>query len=181
MKRMPFQPICLIVTALLTLPAQADTTRLPDGQFGRIVLISSSSLKPQAGNFYGSRQAFDGDSKTAWVEGVAGDGIGEWFEVRFEQPMKISTVYIANGYGKTGRSYQENGRVREASISTEAGSGIISLVDSNEEKAVRLPANLAGKKTRWVRLTILSVYPGSKYPDTALGEFRPDLEEHNYE
>ena len=181
MKHMPSLLTCLVATVLLSLSAQAETVRLPESQFGRIVLISSSSLKPQAGNTYGPRQAFDGENRTAWVEGVAGDGIGEWFEVRFEQPMKISTVYIANGYGKTSRSYQENGRIREASISTEAGSGIITLADSNAEKAIRLPANLAGKKTRWVRLTILSVYPGGKYPDTALGEFRPDLEEHNYE
>lgn len=166
-----FFPLCL----------HAESVRLEEGQFGRIVLTSSSSLAPQSGNTYGPRQAFDGDGRTAWIEGAVGDGVGEWFEVRFSSSMKISRVYIANGYGKTKRSYLENGRIREASIATESGSAIITLADSNEERAIRLPPGLAGKKTRWIKLTILSVYPGNKFQDTALGEFRPDLEEHNYE
>jgi len=38
---------------------------------------------------------------------------------------------------------------------------------------------MAGKKTRWAKRTIKGVYPGTKSKDTAIGEFRPDLEEHN--
>src|SRR5262245_59265608 len=36
-----------------------------------------------------ANDAFDGDHKTAWTEGVAGDGKGEWVEGDFTAPPKV--------------------------------------------------------------------------------------------
>jgi hypothetical protein len=95
--------------------------------------------------------------------------------------MKISSIYVANGYAKSDKSYSENSRIKDVEVSTENGSFAASLADMKSEIKLLLPSHLAGKKTRWVKLTIRSVYPGARFHDTALNEFRPDLEEHNYE
>ncbi len=180
------KPIFLLpVSAILILsaasPADAQTRFVEETQFGKVVVTTSSTLPPQAGNSYAPGKLMDGDTRTAWVEGAAGDGVGEWIKVTYESPMKIRRIYFANGYGKTDKSYRENGRIRDAEISTEAGSFRTTLPDKNGEQTISLPASMAGKKTRWVKLAIKSVYPGTKYEDTAFAEFRPDLEEMNYE
>jgi hypothetical protein len=176
----PLVSICCAALLLATATtASAQTTFVEETQFGKITVTTSSTLAPQAGNSYAPGKLMDGDVRTAWVEGAAGDGIGEWVKVSYDSPMKISSIYFANGYGKTAKSYSENSRIRDAEISTEAGSFSRTLPDAKEEMKIQLPPGMAGKKTRWVKITIKSVYPGTKYKDTAFAEFRPDLEEHN--
>ena len=171
----------VIMVGAVSFDAAAQTRGTLEGQFGRITVTSSSTLGSQAGNSYAPLNAIDGDGKTAWIEGAAGDGIGEWLKVSYGAPQKISSIYIANGYGKSTKSYQTNGRIREAEIATENGSFLPVLKDMNDEIKITMPSTMAGKPTRWVKITIKSVYPGTTYKDTALGEFRPDLEENNYE
>lgn len=174
-----FSIIVLSVVAVMP-DGLAQTRSSVRGQFGTITVTTSSALAPQAGNSYGAGNADDADPRTAWVEGAAGDGIGEWIQVSYDAPMPISSIYFSNGYGKNAKAYSGNSRVREGEIATENGSFLTTLADTNQETTIRLPAPLAGKKTRWVKLTIRSVFPGMTYKDTAIGEFRPDLEEHNY-
>jgi hypothetical protein len=159
----------------------AQTKSVQETQFGRITVTTSSTLAPQSGNNYSPLNAIDGNNRTAWVEGSAADGIGEWIKVSYDSPKKISSISVANGYGKSATSYSANGRVKDVEIATGNGSFVRTIPDTKEEFKVLLPPGMAGKMTRWVKLTIKSVYPGTKYKDTALGEFIPDLEEHNYE
>ena len=163
---------------LLANEAAAQTRQVEEGQFGRTTITTSSTLAPQAGNSYAPLNAYDGNNRTAWVEGAAGDGVGQWFKVSYDSPQKISSIYFANGYGKSAKSYTENSRVRDAEIATEAGSFVRTLPDAKQEMKIQLPPRMAGKSTRWVKMTIKGVYPGTKYQDAAIGEFRPDLEEH---
>lgn len=169
------------IALLFSASALAQTKFVEETQFGKVTVTTSSTLAPQAGNSYAPGKLMDGDVQTAWVEGAAGDGIGEWVKVSYESPMRISRIFFANGYGKTAKSYGENGRIKDAEISTEAGSFTRTLPDSKGETTIELPASMAGKKTRWVKLTIKSVYPGTKHKDTAFAEFRPDIEGHNFD
>ncbi|HPQ82012.1 MAG TPA: discoidin domain-containing protein [bacterium] len=172
---------CAALFTAAAYAAEAQTGFVEQTQFGKITVTTSSTLPPQAGNSYAPGKLMDGDVRTAWVEGAPGDGIGEWIRVAYESPMRINRIYFANGYGKTEKSYRENGRIKGAEISTEAGSFTKTLSDVKGEQTIELPKAMAGKKTRWIKLTIKSVYPGTKYKDTAFAEFRPDLEENNYE
>ena len=72
------------------------------------------------------------DTSTAWVEGVAGDGIGEWVivpvkprnddvaerlanrEIRYPLTVRL---FVCNGYQQSVDLYQKNNRVKEAKIS----------------------------------------------------------------
>lgn len=176
--------VIAVILAMLLLAIRettAQTRQVEEGQFGRTTITTSSTLAPQSGNSYAPLNASDGDNRTAWVEGAAGDGVGEWLKVSYDSPKKISSIYFSNGYGKSAKSYTENSRVRDAEIATEAGSFVRTLPDSREEMKIQLPPAMAGKATRWVKITIKGIYPGSKYQDTAIGEFRPDLEEHDGE
>lgn len=177
----PILVAALVIFAGIPAALDAQTRSTTEGQFGTITVTSSSTLAPQSGSSYGPGNAMDGNGGTAWVEGAADDGIGQWIKVSFDSPMKISSIYFVNGYGKSAGAFKNNNRARDVEISTQNGSYTRTVPDAKEEMKILLPPELAGKKTTWVKLTIKSVYPGAKWKDTAIGEFRPDLEEHNYE
>jgi hypothetical protein len=43
----------------------------------------------------------DNNYKTAWVEGVQGDGIGEVVKLTFEKETEVWHIQLFNGYHKT--------------------------------------------------------------------------------
>lgn len=57
--------------------------------------------------------AFDGDSRTAWCEGVNGAGIGEWVNVRVtdDNEYRVTGLTITTGYTKSDKLWMENSRV----------------------------------------------------------------------
>ncbi|MEM9997772.1 MAG: hypothetical protein AAF809_08730, partial [Bacteroidota bacterium] len=81
---------------------------------------ASSTLAPQGRNRYDASQAEDANPATAWVEGVDGPGIGERLTFVLgageDLPDDFVTsfwgVRLFNGYGKSERAWEANGRVR---------------------------------------------------------------------
>ena len=60
----------------------------------------------------------DDDPKTAWVEGVKGQGEGQWVRLRVT-PMEGATrvrLLIRNGYQKTERLFAMNSRLKEITV-----------------------------------------------------------------
>lgn len=161
--------------------AQTRSVAFENTQFGKWVVTTSSTLKPQAGNNYAPKNAVDGNDKTAWAEGVKGDGIGEAITITFESPQKIGTIYVKNGYGTTSTRWKQNNRIKKADIQMAGGMFPVFLKDTLEEQVIKIPPQIRNTKTEFVKLTIRKVYRGSKRRDTLLNEFRPDLEEYNYE
>ncbi len=167
--------LALTATAATTAIAAVCGSRGP-GQFGEIFYCASSVLAGQGGISYGPLSAASGRNK-AWVEGARGDGVGQWLTLRFEDGATFKTLWINNGYGRTSKTYRENNRVRTARITTSDGIVLdITLLDQYAKQRIRLPRVA---KAKWVRITIRSVYRGSKYRDTAIGGFWADLEELN--
>ncbi len=65
-------------------------------------IAASSELKPHHGIPYAAEDAHDLSYKTAWVEGVQGDGIGENLIYRFPPTNPhITKVIVINGYSKS--------------------------------------------------------------------------------
>ena len=62
---------------------------------------------------YGPESLFDNADNTAWVEGVDGQGVGEWIVVEFDGPRMVKEIEIKNGYMKDPALYQKNSRVKE--------------------------------------------------------------------
>jgi hypothetical protein len=118
---------------------------------------------------------FDGILESAWAESAQGDGIGEWVEI--ELTRDVVGFNVQNGFsmsftpveGKTIDTYfGKNNRVRALEISSRNSgfSQTVNLEDSNEHLQyfpVALPRGI-------YRFTIRSIYKGSKWSDTCLGE-----------
>ena len=129
---------------------------------------ASSTLPPSRVAAYDPGRVTDGSWSTVWVEGAAGDGVGEWIEIGLGRSVTVSKLGVVNGYGK-GVRYLENGRVRDAVLEFSDGSTQgIHLADNNEMQYF----DLRPVSTSTMRLTIRSVYPGTRWDDTAVGELR---------
>lgn len=155
--------------------------------------IYVSSTLPDEGRFtYSVSQMFDNNLDTAWVEGSKGFGIGDSIELLFEE-RRHRVIGIINGYTQSKETYYNNTRLKK--IKVEALD-----IESNEElqkdKSVieeiyefedipyeQLSKDLYYKNVqfigdldigiacrRYVRITILEVYKGKKYEDTAISE-----------
>lgn len=117
----------LIFMFYLSLYAQNEMSII-DRYFDEIVsskfekVLASSFLieKGMPKDYYAPKKAFDGNVNTAWVEGVEGDGIGEYivFPInilgsRYDQkPPKIN-LKIVNGYAKIEKLFSINNRVKK--------------------------------------------------------------------
>lgn len=130
---------------------------------------ASSVLAPQYGNTYGPVNLADADLKTAWVEGKSGHGEGESVVVDLKGAREVIAVQVMNGYHKNEDLFRKNSRVREAEIRFSDGTAETArLADAPGVQTI----DVAARKADWVRFTIRSVYPGTKYADTAVTELR---------
>ena len=111
----------------------------------------------------------DGDTTTAWVEGVDGNnGEGESITFTFGDLYTVSDIKIWNGYQKSEDLYYKNARPAELELEFSDGSTErISLQDTSsgfQEFA------LERHVTSYVKIKIISTYEGSKYEDTVISE-----------
>jgi len=137
----------------------------------RLQFCASSVLDPQYGNRYGPGNLFDGNLSTAWVEGVSGNGAGQKVLITFDRPRRLSGIEFVNGYAKNRDIYTKNARVRGATLRLSDGSSQrIDLPDDMRSNRLSFASPL---EVTWLEFEIGSVFPGSKYADTAVSEFVP--------
>ncbi len=104
---------------------------------------------------------------TAWVEGAAGAGIGEWIAFTF-RPTSIQTIEIYPGFGKTPEGFKAYARVKRATLIFSDGTrAAVELFDEMRWQTVRLSASV---KTSSLRLIIEEIYTGAQNEDTAIAE-----------
>ena len=141
---------------------------------GQIDSVTASSA---LGEKYAAEKAHDFSIVTAWVEGVEGNGEGEYIKYAFPGTCpRITTVLIHNGYVKNWDVWRDNGRVKKLLMYyNDKPYVILHLQDTanlqsfdvgilgHEERSDASPA--------WsIKFEILEVYPGEKYEDTAITE-----------
>ena len=139
---------------------------------GDTTLCASSVLAPAQGNTYGPRNLTDGADKTAWVEGSAGQGVGEFVVLEFDQARAVRGLTIRNGYDKSPDIFAKNSRVKNIELRFSSGDSIeTTLKDQPGPQHLALNQPITAK---WVEIIIRSVYPGTKYSDTAINEIDVD-------
>lgn len=69
---------------------------------------ASSTLQSKQPGRYSVKNVFDGDSTTAWVEGVEGDGRGESITVEFLENVTVKGFLLFPGYTKSLKTLIEN-------------------------------------------------------------------------
>ncbi|WP_162651625.1 hypothetical protein [Lentilitoribacter sp. Alg239-R112] len=136
----------------------------------------SSQLPTQKEYAYGPDQLI---LEGAWCEGEEGQGIGVGIEMSFEAksnaggPPEFDKLLIANGYGKSTKTFMENSRVKQVEIKTDTGKfWVRTLKDETGIQHVSLGESI---RPNGIVVTILDVYPGQKYEDTCLSFLAPEL------
>jgi len=145
-------------------------------------VTASSYLKSQAKNSYIPQNAHDLSYKTAWVEGVAGYGIGENLVYHFEpESPRINKIIIVNGYVKSKSAWTNNSRVKQLKMYVnDKPYAILNLNDiiakqsfsvepiGNED---RQDVDKLKLKPEWtIKFEILDVYKGAKFDDVVISE-----------
>ena len=156
--------------------------------------FSVSSTLPGEGRVSFAKDAMlDRDVRTAWVEGAKGPGIGE--AITFEpKEAYITEIAMLNGYLVNERTYYANARIKKLRLDIEFKPEEQS--DEPDRKPERHEITLPDRAYKsfkprypfssvdWVLqhphgdgfikkvvLTILEVYPGREFEDTAMTEF----------
>lgn len=138
--------------------------------FGSFTLCASSVLASQSGNSYGAGNVLDGNPSTAWVEGVAGSGRGEYLTFRFDEPTTVQQIYITNGYTKSSKSFWNNARVAQLRLTASNGANqTVYLDDHADWQGITTDAL---KNVSWLQLRVADTYRGAKWEDTAISEIR---------
>ena len=149
---------------------------------------ASSELTESSGLVHNASRVGDRNYTTAWCEGVADDGIGQWVELR--SPCNSETfrvIGVVPGYQKTSDTFFKNNRVRLAAFSVSIAtsgasavpvwSGTVEFSDAEQIQWFEFPAvECRDNSEAVVRLQVQSVYPGSKYRDTCVSEIQVAFE-----
>ena len=133
---------------------------------------ASSHLPTDRWGQYQSWMATDGALGTAWAEGVAGSGVGEWIELRFPRTVEVHAIGIDVGYDKNADVFFKNNRIKRVTLVFSSGERIdLGFADKQGMQTVVL-ARAPGPsiQTTFVRVVIAEVFPGWKYNDTCLAE-----------
>ncbi len=121
---------------------------------------------------YHPNYLMDGDPETTWIEGVAGDGHGEWVRIHTSKVENATRLRLRlrNGYHKSKALYGKNARIKELKLRILPGgtTQTMLLADKMEWLEVQMP--LSGDDFAGVALEVVSTYPGTKYEDTCISD-----------
>lgn len=148
-----------LIIAAFCFPILAEPLNPPN-------ITSTSQLLPKSKK-YTPLLAMDGKLKTSWVEGAAGEGIGESLQIKYKSPISFRSLSIYNGFGDP-KLWAANNRIKKLKISTEDGNEeIVTLKDSLSLQMIEFKSELRAKE---ISLTIQEVYKGTNTENTAIAE-----------
>lgn len=112
----------------------------------------------------------DSNIATPWVEGTSGYGKGEYIEFSSLYDREIVHIDLNNGYAKNTNLFNKNASVKKIKLEFSDGTEIIKeLKNTANTQDITLNRPI---RANWMRLTIIDVYPGTKFEDTCLSEVR---------
>ncbi|MBR2835643.1 MAG: hypothetical protein IKE43_08060 [Coriobacteriales bacterium] len=148
-------------------------------------VAASSTLPADSIASYQIENIIDNDNTTAWVEGVPGNGEGEYFDYFYPSGTLITGGTIKAGYWKSAYLFDANGAPTRITV-TAAGksrtfdipqiaptfvtSGSYTYVDANGYQGFTFVFDEPLVSDGAVRITINSVRPGSLCDDTCISE-----------
>lgn len=134
----------------------------------RIQDIYATSSLPENDMVHVPERMLDQNKATAWIEGADGLGIHESVTICFEEEGLITIFDICPGFQKSKDLYLKNSRPAKIRLTFADGSTFEQVVmDVIGEHSLNLKEPVV---TDRVTITILEVYEGTKYQDTAISE-----------
>lgn len=127
-------------------------------------LKASSELKEKS-KIYSVRNLGNLSCGNCWSEGVPGNGIGEYIE----NEIHGRYLYFFSGYVDVNKPYlyKQNSRPKKIMIETKNQTIYLDLEDSPNPQKIFIDEP-DWKKPYNIKITILEVYPGTKYDDTCI-------------
>jgi hypothetical protein len=136
------------------------------GRLARSAAAEASANLPtnRFGIVYFPGNAGDGHRGTAWA---VPKGPGEWIRVELGEPKEVSRIGVIPGYAKSGDLWRKNNRVRTARLDFSDGSSQTATFQDKQEMQW---ISIKPRTVKWLKLTVQSVYAGSKWNDTCISE-----------
>jgi hypothetical protein len=149
-----------------------------EGLMPTIEAVKASSFLKEKDVFYTGESYIPWKNKyiIPWVEGVPGDGIGEWIELSIKNNgIPMSSLYIVNGFVSFNNPslFEKNSRVSKIKIESHDGllNEVYILKDIPDIQEIRLPFPI--KTSIKLKITILDIYKGNKWEDTCVSMIVP--------
>ena len=125
---------------------------------------SASSCLVENGYVYEAAFSMDRDEELPWIEGVKGNGVGEYLSLSFGHTESIDLLCIRPGFPSV---FEKNNRPRMLEFTFSDGtSAWYEMDDRNGYLYIQFSHAV---ETDAIKITIQSVYPG-KVPDTCISE-----------
>jgi hypothetical protein len=121
---------------------------------------------------YHPNYVMDGDPSTAWVEGAATDGVGEWLRVPVSTLEGATTVRlrVRNGYQKSSNLFKANARAKQVDVKLLPSGVTASATLTDAEGWQELTFNQPAGKLDAIEVRVRSTYAGSKYKDLCISD-----------
>ena len=101
---------------------ESEQVEIPEIRMRDVKDVSASSYLSEKNIKHVPDRIMDGDTTTAWVEGVEGNGEGESITFTFGDLYVVSDIKIWNGYQKSEDLYYKNARTSELELEFSDGS-----------------------------------------------------------
>ncbi len=126
---------------------------------------ASSTLKANKAHTFEAAHLAEEKPDVPWSEGVAGDGIGEWVELRPGRASPLMALEITPGF--VGALFKANGRPSKVEILLNGEHRFTAGLEDLPEPQL-IPVLAYTKPVSTLRITILEARPGSRYRDTCI-------------
>lgn len=154
-------------TADLTGSQKASSAESLPAPVFTVAEASSVRGTDSEGGRYSVNSVLSNDIQTKWVPQKSDDGgIGEWIQISAPTDQYVRGVEIFNGYHKDSTVWSNNNRVKACTLSFSNGTSRDFILDDTID-LIRLDLGEV-VQTRYIRLTINSIYKGTKWNDTAI-------------
>lgn len=143
-----------------------DTARAQPLPATALHISASSFDAPTEQASFEPGNVIDGDPTTAWVEGGSEGGPGEWLRLAFDTPRHVTDIQCVNGLGSP-LLFPQYSRIKELEVELSTGRTLrVSLADS----FLWQPVVRVDEPVEWIKLHIVSVFPGQRWERAALSE-----------
>lgn len=130
---------------------------------------ASSTLAAARAHGFGAEHLAEARAAAPWAEGVPGPGIGEWVELTPVNPTPLLAIGIWPGFqtGKKRELFTQNGRPARVEILLDGAHRFTATLGDRPEEQL-IPVVGYPKPVSKVRITILEVFPGTRFADTCI-------------
>lgn len=144
-------------------------TQVAPISMGDISSVSASSEDHEGGYVHSGNLTIDGNVGSCWSEGVPNDvALGSYLVYNFADTRKVSGIRIWIGHQKSADLFRQN--ARPSAIQVQGSDGSVQDIYLNDKMGVQSIKFGKPMEVNNIKLTVKSVFKGSKYSDTCIAE-----------